>query len=63
MSLFEWYLARASGIVAFVLLTIAVLLGLTLSGRAKLRDWPRFAVEDLVISAPPAWRGRRQLHR
>src|SRR2546421_4789661 len=47
MSLFEWYLARASGIVAFVLLTIAVLLGLTLSGRAKLRDWPRFAVEDV----------------
>ena len=47
MSLFEWYLARASGIVAFVLLTIAVLLGLTLSGRAKLRYWPRFAVEDV----------------
>ena len=47
MTLLEWYLARASGIVAFVLLTIAVLLGLTLSGRAKLRDWPRFAVEDV----------------
>ena len=47
MSLFEWYLARASGIVAFVLLTIAVLLGLTLSSRAKLRYWPRFAVEDV----------------
>jgi methionine sulfoxide reductase heme-binding subunit len=47
MSLFDWYLARASGIVAFVLLTIAVVLGLTLSGRAKLRYWPRFAVEDV----------------
>src|SRR5437764_14382210 len=47
MSLFEWYLARASGIVAFVLLTIAVVLGLTLSGRAKLRYWPRFAIEDV----------------
>ena len=47
MSLFEWYLARASGIVAFVLLTIAVVLGLTLSGRAKLPNWPRFAVEDV----------------
>jgi methionine sulfoxide reductase heme-binding subunit len=47
MTLFEWYLARASGLVAFVLLTIAVLLGLTLSGRAKLRYWPRFAVEDV----------------
>ena len=47
MTLFEWYLARASGIVAFVLLTIAVILGLTLSGRARLRYWPRFAVEDV----------------
>ena len=47
MTLFEWYLARASGIVAFVLLTIAVVLGLTLSGRAKLRYWPRFAIEDV----------------
>jgi methionine sulfoxide reductase heme-binding subunit len=47
MSLLEWYLARASGIVAFVLLTIAVVFGLTLSGRAKQRYWPRFAVEDV----------------
>src|SRR5204863_1416764 len=47
MTLFEWYLARASGTVAFVLLTIAVILGLTLSGRSKLPYWPRFAVEDV----------------
>jgi sulfoxide reductase heme-binding subunit YedZ len=47
MTLFEWYLARASGMVAFGLLTIAVVLGLALSGRAKLRYWPRFAVEDV----------------
>jgi predicted ferric reductase len=47
MSLFEWDLARASGIVAFELLTIAVVLGLTLSGRARLRYWPRFALEDV----------------
>jgi methionine sulfoxide reductase heme-binding subunit len=47
VSLLEWYLARASGIVAVVLLTVAVVLGLTLSGRAKLRYWPRFAVEDV----------------
>jgi sulfoxide reductase heme-binding subunit YedZ len=47
MTLFEWYLARASGIVAFVLLTIAVVVGLTLSGRAKLPNWPRFAVDDV----------------
>ena len=47
MTLFEWYLARAGGMVAFVLLTIAVILGLTLSGRSKLPYWPRFAVEDV----------------
>ena len=47
MTLFEWYLARASGIVAFVLLTIAVVLGLTLSGRAAPPGWPRFALEDV----------------
>jgi methionine sulfoxide reductase heme-binding subunit len=47
MSFFEWYVARASGIVAFVLLTAAVVLGLTISGRAKLRYWPRFALEDV----------------
>ena len=47
MSLLEWYTARASGIVAFVLLTLAVVAGLTLSGRARFRAWPRFAVEDV----------------
>ena len=47
MSLVEWYVARASGIVAFGLLTLAVVAGLTLSGRARLRYWPRFAVEDV----------------
>jgi methionine sulfoxide reductase heme-binding subunit len=47
VSLVEWYTARASGIVAFGLLTLAVIAGLTLSGRASLRYWPRFAVEDV----------------
>ena len=47
MTLFEWYLARASGMTAFALLTIAVALGLLLSGRAQSRAWPRFAVEDV----------------
>jgi methionine sulfoxide reductase heme-binding subunit len=47
VSLVEWYTARASGIVSFGLLTLAVLVGLTLSGRAKLPYWPRFAVEDV----------------
>jgi sulfoxide reductase heme-binding subunit YedZ len=47
MTLVEWYVARASGIVAFALLTVAVILGLTLSGRARLPTWPRFAVEEV----------------
>ena len=47
MTLFEWYLARASGMTAFALLTITVALGLLLSGRAQSRAWPRFAVEDV----------------
>jgi predicted ferric reductase len=47
MTVFEWYLARASGMTAFALLTITVALGLLLSGRAQSRAWPRFAVEDV----------------
>src|SRR5205807_2628549 len=42
-----WYAARAGGLLAFALLTASVVLGLTLSGRARLRRWPRFAVEDV----------------
>ena len=42
-----WYVARASGMVAFALLTTTVVLGLVMSGRARLRRWPRFAVEDV----------------
>jgi predicted ferric reductase len=42
-----WYAARAGGMVAFVLLTVGVLLGLALSGRARPKDWPRFAIEDV----------------
>jgi sulfoxide reductase heme-binding subunit YedZ len=42
-----WYLARAGGILAYVLLSGSVILGLLLSGRAKLPDWPRFALEDI----------------
>jgi sulfoxide reductase heme-binding subunit YedZ len=41
-----WSAARASGIVAYLLLTVIVLVGLTLSGRVRLA-WPRFAVEDV----------------
>jgi predicted ferric reductase len=42
-----WYTARAGGLVAFALLSICVLLGLGMSGRARLALWPRFAVEDV----------------
>ena len=42
-----WYVARASGMVAFALLTTTVALGLVMSARARLRRWPRFAVEDV----------------
>jgi hypothetical protein len=42
-----WYVVRASGVLAFVFLTVSVALGLHLSGRARTRRWPRFALEDV----------------
>jgi sulfoxide reductase heme-binding subunit YedZ len=42
-----WYTARAGGLLGFALLTGSVVLGLALAGRARLRHWPRFAVEDV----------------
>jgi sulfoxide reductase heme-binding subunit YedZ len=42
-----WYIERAGGILAYALLSGSVILGLTLSGRAKRPGWPRFAVEDV----------------
>ncbi|MGE5690291.1 MAG: ferric reductase-like transmembrane domain-containing protein, partial [Pseudomonadota bacterium] len=42
-----WYVARAGGMLGFALLTVSVLLGLALSGRARLTRWPRFALEDV----------------
>jgi sulfoxide reductase heme-binding subunit YedZ len=43
----SWYVARAGGLTALVLLTLAVCLGLALSLRVQSRTWPRFAIEDL----------------
>jgi sulfoxide reductase heme-binding subunit YedZ len=43
----DWYAARAGGIVACVLLSCSVILGLALAGKEQLRDWPRFALEDV----------------
>jgi methionine sulfoxide reductase heme-binding subunit len=44
---FTWYVVRAGGLVAFALLTLSTVLGLVLSGRARVPGWPRFAVEDV----------------
>ena len=42
-----WYAERAAGIVAYVLLTALVVLGLALSNRVRTRAWPAFAIEDV----------------
>ena len=42
-----WYSVRAGGIVAYVLLTAVVLLGLQMSSKRKLERWPRIAIEDV----------------
>jgi sulfoxide reductase heme-binding subunit YedZ len=43
----DWYAARAAGVVAYVLLSVVVTLGLTMAGRARLARWPKFAIEDV----------------
>ncbi len=42
-----WYAARASGVAAYVALSLVVSLGLALGGKAQSRRWPRFSVEDV----------------
>ena len=44
---YAWYVARAGGLLAFMLLTASVVAGLLLSGKARLEGWPRFALEDV----------------
>jgi hypothetical protein len=44
---FEWEAARAGGIVAYVLLSAVVVIGLALAGKERLEGWPRFAIEDV----------------
>jgi sulfoxide reductase heme-binding subunit YedZ len=41
-----WYIARSSGIVAYLLVSASVMLGALMAGRVKLA-WPRFAVEEM----------------
>jgi hypothetical protein len=43
----DWYAARAAGVVAYVLLTCVVLVGVTLAGKLRMKTWPKFAVTDL----------------
>jgi predicted ferric reductase len=43
-----WYTTRSTGVVAFVLLTISMTLGIAATQRALAsRAWPRFATQDL----------------
>lgn len=46
MTSLTWYLARSAGIVAYLLLSTSVVVGVLMSARAKL-TWPRFAVEEI----------------
>jgi methionine sulfoxide reductase heme-binding subunit len=42
-----WYAARASGIAAYLILSVVVCLGLSMGGKAQSKRWPRFSVEDI----------------
>ena len=42
-----WYAARASGVAAYVVLSVVVSLGLALGGKAQNKRWPRFSLEDV----------------
>jgi sulfoxide reductase heme-binding subunit YedZ len=42
-----WYATRASGIVALVLLTLTMVLGLATTSRIRARHWPGFAQQEL----------------
>jgi methionine sulfoxide reductase heme-binding subunit len=42
-----WYATRASGIVALVLLTTTMVLGLATTNRARARNWPGYAQQEI----------------
>ena len=42
-----WYSTRATGIVALILLTATMVLGILTAGRVKSRSWPAFAQAEL----------------
>lgn len=41
-----WYVGRGSGIVAYLLLTASVVLGITISKRWHSPNWPRFVIHE-----------------
>ena len=43
----DWYAARAGGVVAYVLLSANVAIGLLMTGKKSMQRWPRFALEDV----------------
>jgi methionine sulfoxide reductase heme-binding subunit len=43
----DWYAARAGGVVAYVLLSANVAIGLAMTGKKSMKHWPRFALEDV----------------
>jgi methionine sulfoxide reductase heme-binding subunit len=42
-----WYATRATGLTAFVLLTITMVLGIVTTTRARARHWPGFAQQEI----------------
>jgi methionine sulfoxide reductase heme-binding subunit len=42
-----WYVTRSTGLVALLLFTATVVLGLLTAGRASGENWPRFVQQDL----------------
>ena len=42
-----WYTVRATGIVALILLTATMVLGILTAGRLRTRNWPAFAQADV----------------
>ena len=45
-----WYATRATGLVALLLLTVSVLLGILTAGRFATENWPRFLSQGLHLN-------------
>lgn len=46
-STYLWYATRSSGIMALVLLTVTMILGLATTNRARTKNWPGFAQQEI----------------